>query len=274
MEKEKDVQVVKSMPIDEMRKFKLPNANVTLFDGLKTPPKEFYFHSYNREVDVRKVSNLVLSMQEHGFYKFQPIVANSDGMVVDGQHRLLASIQAGIEPIIHVYKNLSTKHIVATNTMRNNWSIVDFVHYYAMTGSITYRKLLELSKKYKISPVSIQQVLTRQINCGSLNRTLKDGNFHCEVSDFDYAEKFLSKVMPILDLMKRVNVNRCLAGLLRFGKINKDDKDFDRILKNMKKHPDLVHSCTTTENYREMFISLYNKGLSEGKKIRMTYSRG
>ena len=261
---------VSEMPLDLMRSFKLPSAEVTLFFGVKEP-KEFYFHELNREIDNTKIENLVSSMLKDGFYPYQPIVANEDGMIVDGQHRLLASIKAGVPAHISVYPNLSTESIIATNTMRTNWSISDFVHYFAVKGYYSFQVLMKLSKKYKISPVTVQQVIKRMITSGRLTKELKNGTFMCTKEEVAQADKFLEMVTPILRSIRHCNVNRCIAGLTRVGSIVGSDSCYSRIQRNIENHPDKVYKCTTTENYVTMFIDMYNIGLSDRKKIKLYY---
>ena len=260
---------VTDMSLDMMRNFKLPNASVTCFLGAKAPA-EFYFHELNREIDNTKVENLVSSMLKDGFFPYQPIVANEDGMIVDGQHRLLASIKAKIQPYISVYPNLSTDCIIATNTMRTNWSINDFVHHFAVKGSYSFKELLRLSKKYRISPVTVQQVIKRTITSGKWTKELKNGTFMCSAKEVEQADKFLAMIAPILGCIKHCNVNRCVAGLTKVGGIV-GDECYSRILRNMENHPDKVYKCTTTENYITMFIDMYNIGLSDRKKIKLYY---
>jgi hypothetical protein len=110
----------------------------------------FIFSDYNREIKQKSVEKIKKSMETYGFIEGRPVLCNVDGVVIDGQHRLFAAKQLGIEVHYEIIKGDITKKMIELNSTQTNWALIDYINSYANQNVDCYRKLLKFQDKYKL----------------------------------------------------------------------------------------------------------------------------
>ena len=101
----------------------------------------FKTHITNRNLHEKTVLQMMRSIVKYGL--IQPIIVSSDGYVIDGQHRLSASMRLNL-PITYVvnYK-ISSKAVMEANNTQRKWTSDDWIKHYAEQGNADYRLLRE-----------------------------------------------------------------------------------------------------------------------------------
>lgn len=100
----------------------MKTKNYELFTNVKT----------NRKLST--VSKLKKSMQQFGFFNSKPITVNSKFQVIDGQHRLQAAKELGIEVVYEIDNVDIDTAMVTINTTSNVWRLNEFITHYSAKG--------------------------------------------------------------------------------------------------------------------------------------------
>jgi hypothetical protein len=120
---------------------------------------------FNRKVEQAHVKGLVESMKENGFIGIIQIIETSmisgkkELYVVDGQHRLAAAKQLGIEVPFQLTKLENkmdvAKFISELNTSAKSWGTSNFLEVWSQLGIEEYVKLkqVQLDTGFQITPL-------------------------------------------------------------------------------------------------------------------------
>ena len=111
----------------------------------------FKFRADNRDhIDKNHVMRLVNSIQSKNLLELRPIAVNKDYEVIDGQHRLLAAKQLGVDIYYTVEEKLDCKDIVLMN-LSKAWGWYDYLNYYCKNDYQHYLHLKNFIEQHKIS---------------------------------------------------------------------------------------------------------------------------
>lgn len=146
----------------------------------------FQFSKFNRNVIMRKE---LLKQAEEGI--LSPIIVNENLMVIDGQHRLMASQEVGAPVEFIIKSGLNEHDIVRMNTVQKPWSLANFIEAFANQGYEEYIKLAELIKEKYSDTTSTIIVSTNMMSVASTNKkNIEEGNFH--FWNYEKSVEFLS----------------------------------------------------------------------------------
>jgi hypothetical protein len=135
----------------------------------------------NREVDKRHVKKLAQSIQKKNLLHIRPIICNNDMQIIDGQHRLAACQLIG-QPVYYIQvDDLTKEDITVLNTAQKNWSMIDFINFYAIEGRPEYKQFTRLVNRF--SGMKITMLLRL---CGS-SKNVRDGQI--DISRIKNAER-------------------------------------------------------------------------------------
>lgn len=135
----------------------------------------FKFREDNRHhIDQGHVKRLAKSIQQKNLLEMRPILVNSDMEVIDGQNRLLAAQQLGIEIYYEIKEELTAADIINLNVSKS-WSTLDFMNFYCKNGYIEYQKLDKFIHQHAI-PLTVALILFEGRGYDSLAE-FKDGHF-------------------------------------------------------------------------------------------------
>ena len=217
----------------------------------------------NRSVKKRVVKKLVESFQTtKGMLTSKPILVNKNLYVLDGQHRLEACKELGI-PVHYTVVNDDVKQIPIYNTYQEKWDMTDFVEHYASKGNKNYKKLLEIKEKTGVSIAGILE-MTGSSTGGYGNEFIKKGAFIFE-RDVEQAVKEVNEVMELcfVVLGKRIIKTKIIRAVRFLKRIRAFD--VNKLIEKIKKFQGKLYSCTSSEEYIDMFIKLYNYHRTESK---------
>lgn len=184
----------------------------------------------------------------------KPIIVDRRFNVIDGQHRLEACKKLGI-PVHYVVSNDKLGNIPVYNTYQEKWGLEDYARYYAENGNENYKRIIEVKEK---SGININGCLECCLpNGGRLTDAFKEGRFIFN-EDVDKNVELIQKFLRLCYLVKgKRNVSAKIIRAIRFlSKIK--TFDLDLLIQRIMKYQGKLYSCSTSEEYIQMFIDLYN----------------
>lgn len=247
---------------------------------IEIPPKELTFIDCNRKIDLNHVNKLAESIKEDGFHDWEPVICNEDGVVIEGQHRLLAALKVGVKPHVIIKSKLSPKDIIKCNTQSKNWKLADFVHYHSKYGrnTETFKRFYNFYEESGLSVASCFAIIKQRDYTGWDLKDLREGSLSCTEQNIKEGRIILNKVLTILDLLPTRNVERAVRALISMIKYvalpNTDDLNkyfgfYDILAERLRADRSSIYPCSSTGAYLEMFARFYNKRMPERQKIKI-----
>lgn len=221
----------------------------------------FEFNELNRGVDAAHVRKLKKNIKDIGLV--QPITVDSDGHIIDGQHRFHACRELGIPVRYIIQDSMNMEDVVALNNMSKPWSTMDKVQSFAAQGNEHYQKLLDFYQDCKDldNRISIRvAILIAQGSASHASSNQKKMNIGKGTWEFreDY-EVALKRLYSLLQFkrwdfyLKQSFVTaflRCLRTI--------DDFDPSELLKRAESHSHMFVYAGTTEETLRVFENVYN----------------
>lgn len=217
----------------------------------------------NRSIKKANVSRLMKSFEKtKGMSMSKPIIVDKDFNVIDGQHRLTACMKMGI-PVHYVIMNEDRESIPVYNSCQEKWGMEDYARYYAGEGNENYKRLLQIKE---ISGCSIHGCLEGLglFTGGSQSDCFKEGRFVFE-ENIDTSVAFLKDIMSLCYILK--GKNSIVAKIARAIRVLRKVKTFDlqKLIEKIKMYQGKLYRCTTSDEYIEMFVYIYNYKASINK---------
>jgi hypothetical protein len=223
--------------------------------------KMFKFRADNRENGVNQthVNALKSSIQAKNLLEFRPIIVNEEFEVMDGQHRLKAAEQLGLEVYYQQDKNLSSSDIVLMN-INKAWGLGDFLNYYVKNHSPEYVKLDSFIKQHRIQ-VKIALNITMGARKESM-QSFKRGEYKFE------GEKFGERIewcWDTVNLIKKINGSQSsqYTETSRFWKpliklMREESFDNEKWRENVKKLSNKFYPRANEQGYTQLIMDVYN----------------
>lgn len=120
---------------------------------------KFNLMADNRNINLLHVKRLVQSFYEK--HLISPIIVNEHFQVIDGQHRLRASIETGKPVYYFILDGYGNKEITIFNTNQKNWNKLDYLQLYCSEGLTSYlqfKKFMDDFPDFKIQ--AAERILT------------------------------------------------------------------------------------------------------------------
>lgn len=146
---------------------------------------KFKMIEFNREVSEKHKNKLIESMKENGFMVACPVIVDKKMRVIDGQHRIHAARDLGIEIPYIVQEDATDDHIIAYNSLSKRWTLEDYILFYAKKGSRPYTLLKQFAEAngYKYS-MALTVLLGTVIGTGN-SRYIKMGKLKVSYDDLE-----------------------------------------------------------------------------------------
>jgi hypothetical protein len=90
---------------------------------------------FNRNKNKKHIRDVVKIIKKENLLHLHPILVNNKMEVIDGQHRLEAAKELGLE-IFYIQSDLSYEHILSSNLIQKNASLNDVIKFYAIKDAI------------------------------------------------------------------------------------------------------------------------------------------
>ena len=202
----------------------------------------------NRPVDRRSVENIKRSMSEINALHLRPIVADTQGRIIDGQHRYTAATELGV-PYWVLWVDpaqYSPEHLIALNTRAVNWHIIDYANFWMnqRTGDIadSYRIWAKLRREY---PFVSSAVLVGLFEGNPINTQgcikFKEGNLTLGPGGLKFVFDAISVFIKLNHITWRTHLESSVYGKQTFQRaiiqsvVMDTDFDRERFFKNLRK---------------------------------------
>lgn len=224
---------------------------------------KFQFHDLNRDINRNHVTRLAESIRKQGIR--QPIVVDTHGYVIDGQHRVLAARSLNAEgetvKVPYITKTYTPDIIAEMNSLQLAWTTRDWVHYHAKCGNENYEQLLEIYSVFNRMKLSSLACFLHTGYSQLHTNEVKKGNFKYEMTedklyileatddlikyDKGFATKAFLMAVMVLCRMDNFNVRRL----------------FEKLSANLSS----VRIQSGNSNWAHHLVYWYNKGLRHGR---------
>lgn len=210
------------------------------------------------KVDPHHVKRLIDSIKSKNMLELRPILVNSDMEVIDGQHRLLAAKELGVEIYFRVDNNSKISDLILMNIAKP-WTAADFLNYYCRNGFAEYVKLDNFIKKNKIT-VSLALNLT----IGRVKSKFHDFKIGKYKFPEDTVEIPVEKCYETIDLIKKMQGYSAYTNSTKFWKglievLSHPDLSYETWLGKIVKFGNLLGPRSTVEDYIDLFFEIYNR---------------
>ncbi len=218
----------------------------------------FNLHKKNRKIDYKKVQKLSEAMKFNNLLPVFPVVVDTDMTILDGQHRFEAAKLAKATIYYIVSDGIyDIGNVAESNNFQSHWKIEDYINYFAKESKEEYLKILDLSKKYKMSGSKI-------VNLGDNKRVaeeIKTGKFKFvdiqDIIDLLHHAKALG-IEYAFDHWNSRPFLRALKHIMAIKKYNKL-----RMGQRIKKNRLMLKKCHEAEEYIKLLEEIYNTGAIE-----------
>jgi hypothetical protein len=200
-------------------------------------------------------------MEVNDLHRENPIVVNTKGEILDGQHRYEARklLEKQVYYIISgvpVSQASMVKAITTMNSQAKNWVVADYLNSYIKQNKVNYLKLKVLVDKYPFLSISQLVNLVSSAN-GKAHVNFKNGTL--DLDRYEQAEEIAYWVVSLAQtsvdtkVLKMTAFINAIKALIGSGKVTLED-----LIKKISLQPKKVVPSTTVQAAIENLLSVYN----------------
>lgn len=159
----------------------------------------------NRKVNLKKshLRNLKNSIQKDNLLNLHPIIVNKNLEIIDGQHRLQAAKELGIEIYYIQSETVKDEHLIDCNVNQKSWELDNYIDYFSEKEKLSdYISLQNLMKKTGLKPKALLTLIIGNVST-SLLLFMKTGKFKLPINP-----DFYKNIESYLDFISFVNDKR------------------------------------------------------------------
>ena len=224
----------------------------------------FKIVDYNRSLDPTNLKKIKASLMANNLLEMCPIIVNSNMEVMDGQHRLEAAKQLGINVWYVVNASSNDEDIILLNAAKKSWVLEDYLNFYVSKGKIEYIKLQQFCKKHNYSVAHFMRIIL-SAHSGNLRVEFKSGSFKF-LSDesVEKNEKTILLIKKATDVIQEYCFGRSIVSTSPYLQralyllVNLDEFDMDVFCRKIAQKSNIVRSCGSVSAYYQLFIDIYN----------------
>lgn len=206
----------------------------------------------NRNTDLNHVRHLVESMKEQ--YIPVPILVNSKGEIIDGQHRAAACRELGL-PLYYIRGNgMGLEEVLRINSNTKSWSATDDTDSHIELGNTEYQVYKDFRERYQFSHGISMSLLNNGADIRNAAKLFRQGKF--QVKNIKWAEDSAEKLYQIAPFYPSFKRRFFVATMCNLFKNKKyDHKHF---IAKLKLNSGALMDCASTEQYSRLIERIYN----------------
>lgn len=193
---------------------------------------KFTFSKENREIKIKKISEIKESMKKFGFIPGRPVLITKEGVIIDGQHRFLAAKDLEIDVEFEILEGDYIEKMIQLNCTQSNWTLENYINSYAVQNIDCYRKLLKFQEKYDLSMSSAIAIL---FGAGIKSSDIRKGEnikirtnadavadfiLNCNTISYNKDHKFIRAVVNVYDKLTKSQLNKLKSRLIIIPKLS------------------------------------------------------
>ena len=210
---------------------------------------KFSFSVDNRPLNLTHVHTLTKSIEKYG--QLEVIKVNSRGVIKEGQHRFTALKNLG-EWVEYYVSDSDQDNIIEMNTVRLNWQLSDYLNFYVKKNDWGYERFNDLVLNFNGFSVP---AINKAVGCSSAN--FKNGHLQINETSYIKAETILLGCESISGWFDAARATSFVAAISEVSRKYKIDVKIFFGKATMYKDSKM-HHCTSTAEYRQMIIKLWN----------------
>ena len=211
----------------------------------------------NREVSQSHVKSLVKAIRKKNLLPINPIIVSSKFEVIDGQHRLEVAKLLDLEIFYTVSDNITHDDISVLNTNKKNWSLTDYLNFWAIEKKEEYIKVTNFLNKFPLFPLTVAvQILADLGSHGGLLPAFREGTYR--VISFEDGCKFAEAVKKLHEHGAFVYHSSFVRAFMTV--FSNDAFVLESLIKGIEKQPRSFCRCVGEKQYLEMLEEIYNHG--------------
>lgn len=218
----------------------------------------FIFRNDNREkIDKSHVKRLVDSISSRNLLELRPIVVNEKMEIIDGQHRVLAAQELGLDIYYQQEKKIEADDIIKMNITKS-WTIGDYLNFYCKHNYPEYLKLSLFMKKHSLS---LKVGITLALGTAHTGfKEFRNGEFKFDEQPLD---EELSICWETIDYIKKMNGFSSYTSSSRFWKsllklVRHANFDAQKWRTNFRRMISNFCPQASTKDYEAMMQTVYN----------------
>jgi hypothetical protein len=184
-------------------------------------------------------------------------------IVKEGQHRLLAAIEAQV-PVIW-YEPAKDFDIARVASIKKNWSNDDHAHRYMVAGIPDYTAVKEFSDTNRISILAAACLLAGSPPSSAVSKAFKTGTYR--VTEAKFAQRVITFFNALSQLQTSLRNNTFLNACVSVHHVSIFNPD--RLYRSAKRLPNALKSYSTKDAYLTMLEEIYNHHYSHEHKIAL-----
>lgn len=216
----------------------------------------------NRELSQSHINNLVeVFTNKPDLLSYNPILVNEKMEVIDGQHRLAAAQEAGVEVFYIIHKSLDINDVQDLNSGTRHWGLMDYALSYKELGKLDYAIFVDMVQKYNVSHNVVLMVLSNE---KSNLHQFKSGNFHAH--DVQRAAKFFDSLFQFEGYYDAYRTGTFATAFWKM--FNNVAYNHEHLLNQLRKKPEAAHKQEDVAAYLRELEYVYNDGAKAANQIR------
>lgn len=228
----------------------------------------FKFRNDNRNVKNSNVKRLTKRMKATGWVTGSVILVNERFEILDGQHRYLAAVEAGVPIDYMIVNGAGFETIRDVNTLVHGWNIIDHLDGYVKTGHVHYQLLDRFMTNFpELRPTECMMLVKN--GTGSAARDVfESGKF--ETKDMKKAYTWGHQIMSLKKYFPD-GYNKAIFVRALVRVFMKPQFNFDDFLNRLKLRPTSLKPCGTVEQYLELIENIYNYRRRTDEKVNLRF---
>lgn len=218
----------------------------------------------NRLLKPDHIKKLVKSMQEVNLMSFHPVLVTEDGYIIDGQHRIEAAKELGIDVHFITIPDASLQTVQLLNSNVKSWTMRDFCESYAKLGNENYVRLLAFSDRYNI-PITVSANLLANKNVvtgGGAASDIRDGTFH--ITNEENAKETMKRLSE-LQSFSDASCWRAREFIRSLVYMYSKGMKHYLLLEQLQKTGKRLQRQASNRDYLFQFLDVYNHGLKKNR---------
>jgi len=226
----------------------------------------------NRQINKANLNNLKKSIAVNNMLDKHPIIVNKQNKVIDGQHRLEAAKQLGVEIyyVVDMGRNVGIDEVRLLNANQRRWMLWDHICSYAAAGNQNYQLLKDFSLTYNIAPSVAIKLLSGGnkglISDGHDTRRLMEGGFVIPDGALRKAELFSERFLQVREALKKASFTRTRTFISALRVVIANEAvNYNELLHKLKLHGNAMEKREGVKEYLRDLEGVYNYGRHRGR---------
>lgn len=247
--------------LSEIVQFKKQNkTNVKFEVGTTKDYGLFKFFNYNRAIKRANLKAIKKAIQKRGL--IMPILVTNEFKVIDGQHRLLALQELGMEVHYVIAHDYISNDVEEVNNVGKNWDIKARVNNLAQHGNVNFIELLNMHKEW-VHTFSEGTINDAFFKIGIISSTAIRNKSYA--IDKNLGTEVLENAIIMSEIVPKATQNKFVRAL---KSVMVSNANFDIDTLRYKAENRRLNVYNNESEIKEEIIEVYNYRTRENKRIK------